>query len=171
MSEGRPGKVISSPMMILSIADVSRCILCVELVSWIEFWSQSDKIREISDEMRVVNDEKWEFSEFHDLKGCNRKSSDFDGFEDFVCNLLAFVIVAIVSGDPFEEACAEYQPRTLRFDRFRPGWWFSCVVSLCVVCACARVCNVPVGFCLCRFAWFIFCVGAVSTSPPCGNYG
>ena len=58
MSEGRPGKVISSPVMIFSIADVSRCILCVELVSQIEFSSRSDEIREISDEMSVANDEK-----------------------------------------------------------------------------------------------------------------
>ena len=58
MLGGRPGKVISSPVMILSIADVSRCIRCVELVSQIEFSSRSDEIREISDESSVVNDEK-----------------------------------------------------------------------------------------------------------------
>ena len=37
MSEGRPGKVIPIRMMIFSIADVSRCVLRVELVSQIEF--------------------------------------------------------------------------------------------------------------------------------------
>ena len=58
MSEGRFGKVISSPMMIFSIRDVLRCILRVELVSQIQLSARSDEIREISDEMSVENHEK-----------------------------------------------------------------------------------------------------------------
>ena len=61
MSKGSSGRVVSSPMIILSIADVSRCIPYVELVSQIEFLLRSDAIREISDEMSGANHEECEF--------------------------------------------------------------------------------------------------------------
>ena len=50
-----------------------------------------------------------------------------DFFVIFDCHMslfrvcFAFVIVSIEFGDLFEEVRAEYQPGTLRFDRFRPG--------------------------------------------------
>ena len=44
--------------MILSIADVSACIIRFALLSQIQFSSGSDEIREISDEMSGVNHEK-----------------------------------------------------------------------------------------------------------------
>ena len=45
----------------------------------------------------------------------------FDDHKSMVRIRFTFLIVSIEFGNLFEEARAEYQPRTLGFDRFRPG--------------------------------------------------
>ena len=67
---------------------------------------------------------KFEGDQGRMLHGDFRKYRIFMIFDDHKSMFrvrFAFVIVSIVPGNLFEEACAEYQPRTLRFGRFRPG--------------------------------------------------